>query len=230
MASVGQRHGRDDSAPHNKGSTAAASSGASSVHAPTAPIELIHDLKALQTSDARFAAFDERRVRATVAAINEAESELQALRDNPHVNTSHSYFAVGPAVVQAAADRSRKCLAAYLSWRLQALTALWWDAMDDRVLMQCTTAERKFLSEYSSTMLDYLGAFQVPVDARTYLSRPPSVPPSNLVEIRGLVTTSFVSTNSGDTVDLYPGKVMSLPFDEAENLLQRGVAELVRSS
>jgi hypothetical protein len=95
---------------------------------------------------------------------------------------------------------------------------------------QCTTAERKFIAEYNDTILDYLGAFPVPVDARAYLSRPPSVPPSNIVEIRGLTTTSFVSTTSGETVDLYPGKVLSLAFDEAESLLQRGVAELVRAT
>lgn len=196
--------------------------------ASTAPIELIHELKALQASDTRFAQFDERRVRATITAIADAASELQALQDNPHVNLGRPYFGAGAALVDAAAHRNRRCLATYLAWRLQALSSLWWEAQDDRVAGLCTTAEREFLSNYNAQMVDYLNAFEVPVDARAFLSRPPSVPPSNLVEIRGLKNTSFVSTTSGDIVNLYPGKVLSLQFDEAESLLQRGVAELVR--
>jgi hypothetical protein len=196
--------------------------------ASTAPLELIHELKALQASETRFSQFDERRVRATIGAINDAHAELQALSANPHINLTRPYFAAGAHVVDAAAKRNRRCLATYLSWRLQSLAALWWEAQDDRVAGLCTTAEREFLSNYNSQMVDYLNSFEVPVDARAFFSRPPSVPPSNLVEIRGLRTTSFVSTSSGEIVNLYPGKVLSLPFDEAESLLQRGVAELVR--
>lgn len=198
------------------------------LHASTAPIELIHELKALQSSETRFAQFDERRVRATIASINDADSELQGFIDNPHVNLNQPYFSAAPDLVRAAANRNRRCLATYLSWRLQALSGLWWEAQDDKVISFCTTAEREFLSDYNTVMVDYLNSFELPVDARAYLSRPPSVPPSNLVEIRGLKTTSFVSTSSGEIVELYPGKVLSLPFDEAESLLQRGVAELVR--
>ena len=204
--------------------------GANLLHASTAPIELIHELKALQSAETRFAQFDERRVRATIASINDAESELQGFIDNPHVNLNQPYFAAAPDLVRAAANRNRRCLATYLNWRLQSPSSLWWEAQDDKVTSLCTTAEREFLANYNTVMVDYLNSFEVPVDARAYLSRPPSVPPSNLVEIRGLKNTSFVSTSSGEIVELYPGKVLSLPFDEAENLLQRGVAELVRNN
>jgi len=215
---TGRIHQRDEPVPN-----------ANLLQASTAPLELIHELKALQSSDTKFAQFDERRVRATIASINDAHSELQQFTNNPHVNLSRPYYSASPDLVHTAAQRNRRCLATYLNWRLQSLSGLWWEAQDDRVTPLCTTAEREFLAQYNTVMVDYLNSFSIPVDARAYLSRPPSVPPSNLVEIRGLKNTSFVSTTSGEIVNLYPGKVLSLQFDEAESLLQRGVAELVRN-
>jgi hypothetical protein len=215
---AGVRHDRIDAVPQ-----------AAMLQASTAPLELILELKALQASETRFSQFDERRVRATIAAIKDADGELETFANNPHIQPSNPYYAVTPAVVQASAQRNRKCLAAYLGWRLQSLSALWWEAQDDRVAPMCTAPEREFVAGYNALISDYLNSFQLPVEARSYMSRPPSVPPSNLVEVRGLTTTSFVSLSSGEIVNIYPGKVLSFPFDVAEPLLQRGVAELVRN-
>jgi hypothetical protein len=188
---------------------------------------LLQELRALDSGGVRLAPYDERRVRDAIAGVEDACAELRALRSNAHVDPNDPFFAALPALLRAAAVRGRRAVAAYQLRRLRALTGLWWDAAEEKALPLCTAAERQFLEAYAQLGVDYAASFSPAVDLRAYLTRPPSQPPNNTVRVRAVHDTAFVSSATGETVLLYPGKQLLLPFDEAEGLLQRGAAVLL---
>lgn len=67
------------------------------------------------------------------------------------------------------------------------------------------------------------------LDLRSYLTRPPSCPPgTGVVEVKALQSISYTSAITFRSVDLYPGVVCSMPYEEAESLLLRGIVELLQ--
>jgi GINS complex subunit 1 len=191
--------------------------------------ELLRDIKAIEASStANIGAFDERRVRDIAQRINNMDADLHAVLSNPHVDLQDPYYSALPVYLRASIVREKRCLVTYLKWRLERLSGLWWMSREQVALASSATqAETEFVRQYNAMMVEYMQTFPVAVDLRSYTSRPPCFPPTNIVEVRGLKAHTFVSPLSGRVLQVYPGKLCSFSVEDAEVLVQQEVAEYV---
>jgi GINS complex subunit 1 len=188
--------------------------------------ELIEELRALDSSGAALAAFDELKVRRVADRINELDADLANLLSNPHVDLQDPYYQMLPAYLQKAMLREKRCLVTYLKWRLDGIASLWWDSREHLATSShATEVEAQYIRQYTNVMVEYMSTFEVPLDFRAFTSRPPCFPPSNIIEVRGLKAHSYVSPNTGRVVQLYAGKVCSVPVEDAEILVRQNVAD-----
>lgn len=186
--------------------------------------ELVSELKALNVSGAALGDIDERRIRSVAESINDVYKHVDAIVSNPYVNLSDPTYASAVTYYRAKYLRQKRCLAAYLSWRLQRCSSAWWQARDDLISEMMTDAERQHAEEFDDTLVQYMSSFPVMLDLRSFSWRPPSL---QQLEVRGLKDHRFVSVTSGETQSIYAGKQILLNFEEAEPLLQQGLVELV---
>ena len=193
-------------------------------------LELILELKALEASGAALAPFDDMRVRNAAAKVAELDAEFAAHLANPYVDRNDPYYIGLPVALRAAMLRTKRCIGAYNLWRLNSLTNLWWEGRDHATAAQQTPAEREFLREYNTLLCDYMGSFDVPLDLRAYISRPPTFPPSSRVEVIGLKDHTFVSPIEFHTVAVETGKVSLLAFEDAEPLVLQGIAAFTQAT
>lgn len=190
-------------------------------------LELVSEMRAMGTSGAAIGTFDERRVREVANNISRLEAEATATLSNPHIEWSDPYYAALKAHMRAQILREKRCVGAYLTWRLKSITNLWWDSRDQMSSGFTTAAEDEYLRGMNATMVEYMTSFAVPLDLRAFTTRPPSFPPSNVVDVCGRREHTYVSPLTLRAVHIYPGKMCSVPFEDAETLVQLGVAEIV---
>jgi hypothetical protein len=200
----------------------------SSTRRTDAALELVHEIRALETSGSALGPIDDRRIRAVVTRVKELEAAQADTLRNPHINADDPYYAGLPAHLRTAMLRDKRCLVAYLQWRLDSVTQLWWEGREDSATHHMTSVEAEYARQHSAVLADYMTtAFPVPLDLRAYTSRPPSFPPTNMVKVRGLAEVAFVSPSSFKTVSMYKGKTGIVAFEDAERLVQQGAAEFM---
>eukprot|EP00796_Vickermania_ingenoplastis_P001268 gene1268-726_t len=172
-----------------------------------AATELIGELKALMSSGAGLAEMDERRVRAVAEDISNAYGDFRRILMNPYTNVENNpLFASACEHHRAKFLRQKRCLVAYLLWRLQQVTSAWWSAQENQLQRDLLhAAETQYLEEYDETMVEYMTSFPVPLDLHHF----------------------YVSPITNETIRICSGKQILLHFEEAEQLLKEGVVELV---
>lgn len=186
--------------------------------------ELISELRAFITSGGSIGPLDERKVRAVVDSIKESFDHVGAISSNPYADIDQPYYASSMQYYRAKSLREKRCLLTYLLWRQKKVADAWWMARDNSIHSVLSPAEVSFLHDYDNVMVEYMTSFAIPLDLRAFLWRPPS---TQQLEVRGLVDHLFVSSVTGVTISIYPGKQILLNFEEAESLIQQRVAELV---
>ena len=216
-------------------------------------LELIQELLSLEASGAALCPFDDRRMQAVAAMTRDLDDDLQAHMHNPHVDPRDPYFLAYPVMLREKMRRNKRAMVTYMGWRLNSLTALWWQNRDHEVTSteHTTAAERNFLRQYNELLTDYMGCSLLPadnnnnnndddmmmmttsamnLDLRSFITRPPGFPPSGVVEVIGLKPFTFVSPVTMATVSVYRGQVSSIPVEDAESLVLQGVAKYTSSS
>ncbi len=188
-------------------------------------VELNAEIKALDTSGQLLSAFDERRVNDIVRHCGELEQELNLFASNRHIDPTDPYYAQLPAFVKAAQLRDKRALTSYLTWRLGRIELAWWRSLEHATASKCSAAETEYLKALNKTMIDYMQSFEVNLDLRAFVARPPDAIPTNIVEVRGKRNVTYTSPLSNRVVDIYVGKTVTLAYEEAEGLLQRGDVE-----
>lgn len=189
-------------------------------------VELIAELRALESSGAALATFDERRIRDVANRINQVDADMANLLSNPHADLTDPYYSTVPQILHQAMLRDKRCIVTYLRWRLNSLSRLWWDSRDQLAAQQATPAEAEYIKQYNAVMVAYMGTFETDfLDFRSHTTRPPCLPPTNIVEVRGLKAVQF--TTETRTVVLYPGKVCSVSVEDAEVLVRQEMAEYI---
>lgn len=188
--------------------------------------ELVSELRAIVASGNIFCPVDDRKVRSAVEDITEAYEHMQSILTNPYVDRAQLYYASSIMYYRAKCIRVKRCLLTYLLWRQRQLSRTWWMAQDTAMQSSMSSAEKAYLDEYDSTMVEYMTSFPVPIDLRAFTWRPPSF---QQLEIRGLKNHLFVSPITGNTISIYVGEQINLGFEEAEMLIQQKIAELVSS-
>lgn len=189
-----------------------------------AAAELLSELRALIASGGGMGTFDDQRVRAVIDNVRESYDYAQSIATNPYADLSQPFYTSSVDYYRAKYLRDKRCAVAYMLWRQQQVTDAWWGVRDNLLEPSLSSAEARFLSEYHDTMVEYMTSFDVSVDLRAYLWRPPSV---NQLEVRGRSHYEFRSSVSGKTIIINVGDQLFLCFEEAEPLIQQGIVELV---
>ena len=148
----------------------------------------------------------------------------QSIASNPYADLTQPYYASSVKYYRAKYLRDKRCALTYILWRQQQISDAWWGVRDNLLEPSLSSSETRFLSAYHDIMVEYMTSFDVPLDLRAYLWRPPSV---NQLEVRGLTYYEFRSSVSGKTITINVGDQLFLSFEEAEPLIQQGVVELV---
>ena len=199
----------------------------SSEKASDSAIELVKELRAMEESHTAFGAYSEWHVQEAIRTIQSANSVIDQTTANPFVQLSSPYYAAYLEYHRAAALRGKRCLCAYWKGRQDALTTLWWEGREHEAHVHCTDAERGFLRGLDSLLVGYMQCLPVPLDLRSYATRPPCSPPTQVVRVRGKKNYSYVSPSTMHAVTVYDGKLCSIAIEDAELLLQHNVVELV---
>ncbi|KPA75027.1 hypothetical protein ABB37_08716 [Leptomonas pyrrhocoris] len=189
-----------------------------------ASAELISELRALIASGGSMGAVDDQRVRAVVDSMRESYQYAQSIVSNPYADLTQPYYASSVKYHRAKCLRDKRCVLTYLLWRQQQITDAWWGVRDNLLEPSLSNSEARFLSDYHEIMVEYMTSFDVPLDLRAYLWRPPSV---NQLEVRGLTHYEFRSSVTGKTIIINIGDQLFLSFEEAEPLIQQSIVELV---
>jgi GINS complex subunit 1 len=189
-----------------------------------ASAELISELRALIASGGSIGAFDDQKVRAVLDNIQESYDYAQSIASNPYADMAQPYYASSVQYYRAKCLRDKRCVLTYMLWRQQQVADAWWGVRDNLLEPSLSSAEGRFLSDYHDIMVEYMTSFDIPLDVRAYLWRPPSV---NQLEVRGLTHYEFRSSVSGKTIIINVGDQLFLSFEEAEPLIQQGIVELV---
>lgn len=188
-------------------------------------MELLHDLRATMASNSALPRADEKRLRAVADGILELKKSFNSVASNPFVDPSDPFYAATLIYLSEKERRETRSAVAYLKWRLDAASDLWWSANEDVVTDSLTVAEKGYLRDYGALMVSYMSSFDVPLDLRAHTWRPPTT--SGVIEVRGLVDYSFVSPATGRTVSVYAAKQCCVTTEDAEPLLRRGIVTLV---
>lgn len=167
---------------------------------------------------------DEQKVRSVVEKINESYACIRSIATNPYADLTQPYYMSSMNYYRAKCLRDKRCLLTYLLWRQKQIAKAWWSVRDNLLEGFLSAAEAKYLSDYQGTMVEYMTSFDVPLDLRAYLWRPPSV---QQLEVRGRCHYEFRSPVSGKTIIINTGDQLFLSFEEAEPLIQQGIVELV---
>lgn len=186
--------------------------------------ELLSELRSLHCSGANVGEIDERRIRSVGEGINDSFKQARNIESNPFIDPAHPYAASAITYYRAKYLRQKRCLVAYLLWRLQKISLAWWQTTDNRITDVLHSSETEFLQALDDIFVDYMTSFPIPLDLRAFWWRPPSV---QQLEVRGLKNHFLISPISGETVSIYAGKQILLRFEEAEPLIKQGVVELV---
>lgn len=186
--------------------------------------ELLSELKALIASGAKISEADERRIRNVSEAARDAYEQMTAIASNPFTDPAHPFSASAIQYYKAKYLRHKRCLLAYVSWRLKQIVAAWWRSEDNQ--MEIHSSEVEYLQEFDDALVDYMASFPIPLDLRSFTWRPPTV---TQLEVRGLRNHAFVSPISGETISIRVGMQVLLSFEEAESLIKQRVVELIDS-
>ncbi|CAJ1006987.1 hypothetical protein Q4I28_002301 [Leishmania naiffi] len=189
-----------------------------------ASAELLSELRALITSGGSMGTLDEQKVRSVVEQINESYECIQSIVTNPYADLTQPYYVSSMNYYRSKCLRDKRCLLTYLLWRQEQVAKAWWGVRDNLLEGTLSAAEAKYLSDYQGTMVEYMTSFDIPLDLRAYLWRPPSV---RQLEVRGRYQYEFRSSVSGKTIIINAGDQIFLSFEEAEPLIQQGIVELV---
>ncbi|KAG5482953.1 hypothetical protein LSCM1_06994 [Leishmania martiniquensis] len=189
-----------------------------------ASAELLSELRALIASGGSMGTLDEQKVRAVVEKINESYACIRSIETNPYADPAQPYYASSINYYRSKCLRDKRCVLTYLLWRQGQIAKAWWSVRDNLLEGSLSPAEAKYLSDYQSIMVEYMTSFDVPVDLRAYLWRPPSV---RQLEVRGRCHYEFRSSVSGKIIIINKGDQLFLSFEEAEPLIQQGIVKLV---
>ncbi|KAK7196458.1 hypothetical protein NESM_000583200 [Novymonas esmeraldas] len=189
-----------------------------------ASAELLSELRALIASGGSMGPVDEQKVRAVVERMNDSYGCAESIAANPYADSSEPYYASSIAYHRAKYLRDKRCVVTYLMWRQEQIAKAWWGVRDNLLEGTLSSAEAAYLSDYQATMVEYMTSFDIPLDLRAYLWRPPSV---HQLEVRGSCHYEFRSAVSGRTIIINAGDQLFLSFEEAEPLIQQGIVELV---
>jgi GINS complex subunit 1 len=181
--------------------------------------ELLKEVKALNASGGVMTPVDGINVRSLASSVVDTFQNIEAMSINPFVNAADPYYASSLQYYRAKCLREKRCLVAYLKWRMDRATASWWETQDNLIMPQLTPAEQKYLKDYNDIMVEYMSSFAVPLDLRAFRWRPPT---SQNITVRGLKASSFVGS-TGTTYHIEKGETHSMPCEEAERLIQQGI-------
>ncbi|KNH06811.1 DNA replication complex GINS protein PSF1 [Perkinsela sp. CCAP 1560/4] len=190
-----------------------------------------------------FVQFDEENVQSCAQCINSSWNMMHRDLGNPHVILSDSFYQSRLQILRAQALHNKRCMCAYMKARIDHITSSWWgmrglDEYASRASMgeasqgtdipvgALSDAEREFLRKYEALNVSYMKALGG-VDLRLASGgRPPSI--QRHVILKGLEDYIGISTVSGRTIEIYPGKCLNVTFEDAMPLLVAGVAEEIQ--
>ena len=191
-----------------------------------------------------FGAFDEDNVHGCTQCINGAWNMLQRDLGNPHVNADDPFFQSRLQVLRGQALHNKRCMCVYLKARIDHITTSWWGTCGiDEPLPRAkpgeapptaeipgkflSEAERDFLRQYEELNVSYMNALG-DVDIRlASTGRPPSG--RRHIVLKGLKDHIGISSVTGRTIEVYPGKCMNMIYEDAIPLLAAGIVEEVRN-
>lgn len=189
-----------------------------------ASAELLGELRALIAGGGSLGPVDDQKVREVVEKMHDSYECVQSIKANPYADPAQPYYASSVKYYRAKCLRDKRCVVTYLLWRQEQIRKAWWGVRDNLLDGTLSSAEARYLADYQSTMVEYMTSFDVPLDLRSYLWRPPSV---HQLEVRGRCHYEFRSSVSGKTIIINAGDQMFLSFEEAEPLIQQGIVTLV---
>ena len=211
---------------------------------------LVHHASGLQARGGRqeFTVFDDSSVNAIAQGIQALWSMHERDLGNPHINVRDPFYATRLRILRAQALHDKRCLCSYLKSRLDHVTASWWgmlgkDEHTHGAISQeapsspvsssepsargaiphdlLNPSEGQFLRNYGNLMVSYMTALGN-LDLRMCASgHIPGV--QRYVVLTGKKTFVGVSAVTGRTLQIYPGKCLSLTYEDAAPLLSSGV-------
>jgi GINS complex subunit 1 len=182
--------------------------------------ELIKEIRALEAGTGGISPADNTNVRSLAHDITDAYHNIESMAVNPFVDPADAYYRSALQYYRAKTLRGKRCLVTYLMWRMDRVSAAWWESKDNLITPQLGSAEVQYLKEYNALMVDYMSSFAFPIDLRAFRLRPPS---AQHVSVRGVKPLTFMSALSGITYHIEKDETYSMPSEEAERLIQQGI-------
>eukprot|EP00759_Apiculatamorpha_spiralis_P009520 PhF_6_TR16568/c0_g1_i1/m.25254/K10732/GINS1, PSF1; GINS complex subunit 1 len=174
-----------------------------------------------------FNAFDETNVTAAVRCVRTLWDIHERDLGNPFIQTADPYYAGKLDAVKSQLLHDKRCLCCYLKTRLDVITSNWWSSTTTTsaaVSEFSTPAEAQFEKDYSSLLVVYMAAMDG-LDLRVSGDGKPPPEVKRFVDVQGLREYVYVSPQTGRTVQVYPGKGMSLLYEDVVSLAALGVIE-----
>ncbi|CUG85666.1 unnamed protein product [Bodo saltans] len=189
-------------------------------------VELMNEIRALEAGTGNIGPADNVNLRSLAHDITDAYQNIESMAVNPYVDPTDPYYRSALQYFRAKALRGKRCLVSYLMWRMDKVSAAWWESKDNLVTPQLGASESQYLKDYNALMVDYMSSFAFPLDLRAFRMRPPS---AQHVSVRGLKPLTFMSALSGITYHIEKDETYSMPSEEAERLIQQGIVVEVLS-
>ena len=162
---------------------------------------------------------DEESVTSVVQGIRTLWDMQQRDLGNPYVIVSDPYYASKIEAVRAQMLHDKRCLCSYLKGRLDTLTLGWWARVGAD---HACPGEQVFVRDHAALMVAYMSSLGG-LDLRLATHGPPRV--QRYTILRGTKEYAYVSPGSGRVVQVYNGKCLSLPHEDAVALIAAGVVE-----
>lgn len=182
--------------------------------------ELMKEIRALEAGTGGIGPADNVNLRSLAHDITDAYRNIESMAVNPYVDPTDPYYRSALQYFRAKTLRGKRCMVSYLAWRMDRVSAAWWESKDNLVTPQLGSSEVQYLKDYNSLMVDYMSSFAFPLDLRAFRLRPPS---AQHVTVRGVKPLTFMSALSGITYHIEIDETYSMPSEEAERLIQQGI-------
>lgn len=194
-------------------------------------LKLVHRAKACRTGGpTELTELDEVSLNGAIQGIRSLYESHQRDLGNPYIVMSDLYYTTKMEAVRAQMFHDKRCICSYLKSRLDALTHVWWNSpggvtSTTVILDKACPGEKAFVRDHASLMVAYMSSLGG-LDLRMAAHGPPKV--QRYVLLQGVRDYVFVSTMSGRTVQVYPGKCLSLVHEDATALVSAGVAIMMK--
>ena len=223
MSKVSNREDEDDSGREDKVSSSANHSqiGGGGCRWGSLALSLIGDLERFEW----LPLYDEEKVRQIKDEMGELVDEIVKTLNVTGCDLSDPFFGAAVQLHHSALFRNKRCVIAYLRYRLNKIRALRWDAtstLPDFAKKNMSALERRFYGDYDKTLAQY--CMDVNIDLMADLEPPKEI----CIEVRVLENCGQILTESGP-LNLESGTTHYLRRSDVEHLIRQGRLEQINS-